>query len=201
MSRDPIAAMEDLDGARRDPCPHLLAQQRVRHRVIMPFDFDVVIEADPAFLPLRIKIGFDRQLLERGALDLLEQRTPAGPQMPRHAIVELRDQFPDGGVELDQREEASIAQLRDDPTSRNLNPNFNFGFILRAAWTGWNYCGAVVMRHLGIGAVHRRLVEARFCSARLPVVGDDLRRDAVEAREGTYVRADPIDKALRKGGF
>src|ERR1700686_1413579 len=84
MSRDPIAAMEDLDGARRDPCPHLLAQQRVRHRVIMPLDFDVVVEADPAFLPLRVNIGLDRQLLERGALDLLEQRTPAGPQ-PRTA--------------------------------------------------------------------------------------------------------------------
>src|SRR5664279_1229954 len=79
-----------------DPCPHLLAQQRVRHGVIMPLDFDVVIEADPAFLPFRVKIGLDRQLLERGALDLIEQRTPAGPQMPRHAVVDLRDQFPDG---------------------------------------------------------------------------------------------------------
>ena len=92
----------------------------------MPLDFDVVIEADSAFLPLRVNIGLDRQLLERGALDLVEQRTPAGPEMPRHAIVELRDQFPDGSVELGQREEAPIAQLRDDPTRRNLNPNFNF---------------------------------------------------------------------------
>ena len=106
-------------------------KQRVRHRVIMPLDFDVVVEADPAFLPFRVKVGFDRQLLERGALDLLEQRTPAGPQMPRHAVVELRDQFPDGGVELGQREEAPIAQLGDDPTSRNLHRNFNFGFIAR----------------------------------------------------------------------
>ena len=94
----------------------------------MPLDFDVVIEADPAFLPFRVKIGLDRQLLERGALDLIEQRTPAGPQMPRHAVVDLRDQFPDGGVELDQREELPIAQLRDDPTSRNLNRNLNFSF-------------------------------------------------------------------------
>ena len=46
----------------------------------MPLDFDVVIEADPASLPFRVKIGLDRQLLERGALDLIEQRTPAGPQ-------------------------------------------------------------------------------------------------------------------------
>jgi hypothetical protein len=49
----------------------------------MPLDFDVVIEADPAFLPFRVKIGLDRQLIECGALDLIEQRTPAGSQMPR----------------------------------------------------------------------------------------------------------------------
>src|ERR1035438_7983604 len=148
MSRDSIAAIEDLDGVRRDPCPHLLAQQRVRQRVIMPLDFDVVVEADPAFFPLRVNIGLDRQLLERGAFDIIEQRTSAGPQMPRHAIVELRDQFPDGDVEFGQREEAPITELCDDPTSRNLDSNFNFRFILRAAWTCWDYCGAVVMRHL-----------------------------------------------------
>jgi hypothetical protein len=82
-----------------------------------------------------------------------------------------------------------------------LNPNLNFGFILRALWTCWNYCGAVVMRHLGIGAVHRRLVEARFRHARLQVVGNDLRRDAAKKSERPHVRADPIDKALRKSGF
>src|ERR1700693_908092 len=196
MSSDSIAAMEDLDGARCDPCPHLLAQQRVRHGGIMPLACDVVMEADPAFLPFRVKIGLDRQLLEREALDLIEQRTPAGPKMPRHAVVELRDQFLDGGVELDQREEAPIAQLRDDPTSRNLNRNLNFRFILRTPRTGWNDCGAVVMRHLGICAIHRGLVEARLRNARPQVVGNDLRRDAVEEREGTYVRDDHADKTL-----
>src|SRR5450432_875744 len=91
----------------------------------MPLDFDVVIEADSAFLPLRVNIGLDRQLPERVAFDIIEPRTPAGPEMPRHAIVELRDQLPDGSVELGQREEAPIAQLRDDPTSRNLDSNLN----------------------------------------------------------------------------
>src|SRR5450432_3889638 len=156
----------------------------------MPLDFDVVIEADSAFLPLRVNIGLDRQLPERVAFDIIEPRTPAGPEMPRHAIVELR-----------QREEAPIAQLRDDPTSRNLDSNLNFRFILRAAWTCWNHCGAVVMRHLGICAVHRRLVETSLRYARLQVVGNDLRRDAAEEREGPHMRADPVDKTLRKRGF
>lgn len=56
--------------------------------------------------------------------------------MPRHAVVDLRDQFPDGGVELDQREELPIAQLRDDPTSRNLNRNLNFSFGKRRRLQG-----------------------------------------------------------------
>ena len=77
MSRDPLAAMENLDGARRDPHPHRLAQERVRHGVVMPLDFDVVIEADLAFLPFRVEVRFDRQLLERRTLKLVEQRTPA----------------------------------------------------------------------------------------------------------------------------
>src|SRR5450631_1933134 len=168
MSRDSITAMEDLDGVRRDPCPHLLAQQRVRHRVIMPLDFDVVVEADPAFLPLRVNIGLDRQLLECGALNLVEQRAPAGPQMPRHAIVELRDQFPDGDVEFGQREEAPIAELRDNPTSRNLDSNFNFRFILRAEWTRRNYCGAVVMpsrRRCGSPPARRNTLSSRPTSS------------------------------------
>jgi hypothetical protein len=57
------------------------------------------------------------------------------------------------------------------------------------------------MRHLGIGAIHRRLVEARLRNARPQIVGYDLRRDAAEKGECPYVRADPIDKALRKGRF
>src|SRR6266540_7510713 len=121
MSCDPLAAMEDLDGACRDPYPHRLAQQRVRHRVVMPLDLDVVIEADPAFLPFRVEVGLDRQLLERGVLDLLEQNTPAGSQMSRHAGVEVRDQFPDGCVDLGQREEAPTTSnpgVRSSPWMR-----------------------------------------------------------------------------------
>src|SRR5450631_818596 len=105
----------------------------------MPLDFDVVIEADSAFLPLRVNIGLDRQLPERVAFDIIEPRTPAGPEMPRHAIVELRDQLPDGSVELGQREEAPIAQLRDDQRVATWTPtstlDLSFGRRGRAGTT------------------------------------------------------------------
>ena len=64
MGGDAIAAMEDLDGARRDPRPQLLAQQRVRHRVVVLLDLDVIIEADPALLPFGVDVGLGRQRLQ-----------------------------------------------------------------------------------------------------------------------------------------
>ena len=74
MGGDALAAMEQLDGARRDPRPHLLAEQLMRHRVVVLVDLDVVVEPEPAFLPLGVHVGLGRQRLERRALDLLEQR-------------------------------------------------------------------------------------------------------------------------------
>jgi hypothetical protein len=57
-------------------------------------------------------------------------------------------------------------------------------------------------RHINADATFdRRLVEARLGDARPQVVGDDLRRDPAEEREGPHVRADPVNKTLRKGGF
>src|ERR1700680_1295107 len=61
MAGDPLSAVEDLDRGRGDPRLDLLADQLVRYAVIMLADLDVVIEADPAALPLGIFIGFVRQ--------------------------------------------------------------------------------------------------------------------------------------------
>jgi hypothetical protein len=57
-----------------------------------------------------------------------------------------------------------------------------------------------VSRHLGISAVDYWLVEACLGDARPQVVGDNLRRDPAEG-EGPRMRTDPVDKALREGGF
>jgi hypothetical protein len=135
-----------------------------RHRVIMPFDFDVIIEADLAFLPFRIDVGLDRQRLEGGAFDLIEQCSPAGSEVPRHARIELRDEITNGSVNLGKREEALMRSL------------------------------AMIQR---VG----RFIEARLGDARSQIVGNDLRRDPAEECEGSHVRADPVHKTLREGGF
>src|SRR5579859_7074929 len=57
MRGNALAAVEDFDRTRRDTRPDLLAQQLVRHRVVVLVDLDVIIEPDPAFLPRGEDIG------------------------------------------------------------------------------------------------------------------------------------------------
>jgi hypothetical protein len=70
-----------------------------------------------------------------------------------------------GRVQRGQREEASVAQLGGDPTSRDLNRNFNFSLVTRPIRPRRDNGGVVVGRHLRVAAVDRRLVEA----GRLPL--------------------------------
>ena len=55
MRGNALAAVEDFDRARGDACPHLLAQQLVRHRVVVLVDLDVIVEPDPASKNTHIK--------------------------------------------------------------------------------------------------------------------------------------------------
>src|ERR1700751_1066563 len=65
MAGDALAAGEDLDPRRGDPRLDLLADQLVRHAVEMLGDLDVVVETDPAALPLGVFVRERRQLPER----------------------------------------------------------------------------------------------------------------------------------------
>jgi hypothetical protein len=69
---DAIAAVKDLDRTRGDARPNLLAQQLVRHPVVVFGDLDVVVEPDPAFLPFGKDVGLNRQRFERRSLQILE---------------------------------------------------------------------------------------------------------------------------------
>jgi hypothetical protein len=88
-------------------------------------DLDVVIEPDPALLPFGKNVGFGRQRLKSRLLQILEQRTTAGAEMARRAIVDLRDQLGDGRVQCREREELLVAQLGDDEAGCHLHRNFD----------------------------------------------------------------------------
>ena len=106
MRGDALAAMEDFDRARRDARPHLLAQQLVRHRVVVLLDLDVIVEPDPALLPLGEDVGLGRQRLEGRALQLLEQRSSARAEMPRHRLLSCVTISAMAAFEPGEREEA-----------------------------------------------------------------------------------------------
>src|SRR3954454_2525143 len=92
MAGDPLAAMEDLDRGGGDARLDLLADQLVRHAVVMLSDLDVVVEVDPAALPLGVFVGFRRQPLRRRPVELLEERPPAGTPAAHRPIVEIVEQ-------------------------------------------------------------------------------------------------------------
>src|SRR6202008_3686310 len=140
-------------------------------------------EADLARLPFCIDVRLGWQRLKRRPLDLVEQCTSAGSQMPRHASIELCGELADGGVHLGEREEGLMAQLGDDPSCCNLHCHLDFGFVAWLSWTCRHDGGVVVSRHLSIGSIHRRLVEACLGDARAQIVGNDLCSDSAKECE------------------
>ncbi len=53
----------------------------MRHRVVVPGDLDVVVDAGSAFVPLGILTGPGREGLEGRLVDLLEQFEAAGAEV------------------------------------------------------------------------------------------------------------------------
>ena len=57
VAGDALAAMEALDGAGRQSDVELAADERVRDRVVVPVDLDVVVHGHPDGLPLGEDVG------------------------------------------------------------------------------------------------------------------------------------------------
>ena len=69
VNGDALAPAEQLDRALGDAGIELLADQPVRHRVVMPVNVDVVVEPDPPHPPFGILVGLGRQRLQRRAVE------------------------------------------------------------------------------------------------------------------------------------
>ena len=196
MAGDPLAAMEDLDRGGGDPRLDLLADQLVRHAVVVLGDLDMVVEVDPAALPLGVFVGFGRQRLQRRPVELLEERPPAGAPAAHRPVVEIVEQGADRGVEIGQREEAPVPQPRQNPAPDHLDPDLDFRFVARLVGPRRDNGGAVMPRHVGVGPVDHRLVERGPGDAGLQIVADRLSRGAAEIGEGADMRGDPVRQLL-----
>ncbi|PYR98479.1 MAG: hypothetical protein DMG12_22795 [Acidobacteria bacterium] len=58
MTGDALAAVEDLDGHRRAARVELAVKESIRNAVVMPFDFDVIVDVHARLFPLGKLVGF-----------------------------------------------------------------------------------------------------------------------------------------------
>ena len=73
VAGDALAFGEECHHLGTDAHVKLLFDQRVRHRVVVAFDFHVVINMDPRLFPLGIYIGLRGQRPEYRAVERLQQ--------------------------------------------------------------------------------------------------------------------------------
>src|SRR3954463_7415781 len=110
-----LAAMEDLYRLCREARLDLFAQQPERHRIEVLLDLDVVVEVHPAALPGGIFIRCRWQLPQCRPVELLVKGPSDGTPAAHRTKVEIINQSADRLVQLGQREEPPVAQLRQNP--------------------------------------------------------------------------------------
>ncbi len=186
MGGDALALQEDLDGAGGQAHLDRGAGMAIWHRVEMPLDLDMIVEPHLAATPLRQDVRLGRQGLEMRGVKFLEQ-LPARAAEPAHdPVVELRHQVGDGGVQIADAVPDPVAQPPQQPALDDANARFHLGFIAGAVRSRRQHRCAVVCRHLGVGPVDLRVVQARLDdrdgTVRISVCGRAVEHYAAMAR-------------------
>jgi len=122
----PHPAMEDFHRGGRVAGIQLLAHELVRHAVIVPLDFDVIIDVGLDGFPFRDDVAFGRQRFKRRPVQLFEQKGTAGIRtLAEGAVVQPIEQFANGFVKVSQLEELPMPQRGYDPALCDLNAGSN----------------------------------------------------------------------------
>ena len=129
------------------------------------------------------------------------EQLPAGDAEPadRPLLVETDEQLADRLVQFGQAVEAAMAQPAEQPALDDQHAGLDLGLVARPARPGRQDGGVVMRRHLGIGAVDLRLVEAGLDDGDLGVVRHQQLRHAADRLEGAGMGADPVAEPLRPG--
>ena len=126
MGADALAAMEDLDGSRRDPHVDLGADQRVRDRIEKVMDLDVIVEVDPRAPPFRELPIVGGQGGEGVALNGLEQLASAQAEVAHGTLVHALHDVSNRRVAFGEREERQMAQPPQNVGLRKSMPASTF---------------------------------------------------------------------------
>ncbi len=201
MGRDALAGVEDLDRRVGDARLDHLADQPRRHRVVMAVHLDVVVGRDPAAPPFGVGVGLRRQRQQRRPVDRLEELAAAGAELAHQPGVQVAQHLPDRLVQLAERQEAAVAQPRQDEPLDDQHRDLDLRLVARPAHPGRQDGGAVMGGHLLVGAVDAGLVAAGCGHAGAQVVADQQLRRAAEEGERVDVGADPVRQPLAPAGL
>src|ERR1700722_16730218 len=199
VGRDALASMEHLDRARGDAKLDLGANQSVRYRLAEVMNLAVILEVDSRAPPFRELPILGRQAVERGALDLLEQLTPAQAEMAHGALVHALHDKRDGLVAFGEREEGLRAQSPEDIGLSKSDAGLDLRLVSWLVRARWKDSHRIMRRHRAIGPVDFWVVERSLVDAALQIVGNQQFRDAAEETEHAHMRAGPILQLLRPG--
>ena len=85
-----------------------------------------------------------------------------------------------------------MTKTRQDPAFNDQHRHLDFGFIFGLGHPRWDHCHAVMRCHLGVGAVHIRLIAMRVRDAGFKIVRHHGLADTVKEGKRPLVRADPV---------
>ena len=200
MDGDALAFVEDLDAPGRHPRLDLSAGEAVGDGIIVGVDLDVIVDADSGQAPFAVFVSAVGQGLERRPVDLFEQLA-AGDAEPTQglALVELGHEFAERGVDVGEAGEDPAPEPAQQPTLDDQHRLLNLGFVARLSRPRRENGGSVMSRHLGIGSVDLRIVEAGLDDGGLRIVGHEKFGGAADRLEGADMGVDPVGQRLRPG--
>ena len=98
--------------------------------------------------------------IQRRPLDRFQQLWPSDAELAHDADVEIDDDLPDSRIELEQREEAPVAQARQHVALDDEHSHLDLGLVARLPRPGGQDRRAVVGGKILRGAVDAGLVAA-----------------------------------------
>jgi hypothetical protein len=176
------------------------ARETVRHAVEMLVDLDMVVDPDPAGLPLGEDVGLDRQRLQGRSVDLLQQHPPGLADPPDRALlIEPGQKLADRLVHLVEGMEPAMTEAAEKPALDDQHAAFHLGLVARAARPGRQDGGAIMLGQRRIGPIDLRIVEAGFDHRDLGIVRNQKMGHATDCLESPNMAADPIGQGLGPG--
>ena len=197
----PLAQVVDLNDVDGVSDLNLLADQPMRHAVVVPLELDVVVDPNSGFLPDAVVVGLGRKSPHRREIIPLEDLSPVACQLLEGSAVDRLQTFLQGLIELVQAVEDLIARGGQDLAFSDQDTGLRLRLVAGPSATSREHGDAEVLRHFVVGRVDLGLVEFRLGYAALQVVRDENPGAGPEVSEHVGVSPDPMGQGLGRAGL